>query len=67
MDKEDQYDRKENNSREIYIDERLRKPYIIPAERMKRERRIAENIKELAKSLNEQFVSVHIDVSVKKT
>ena len=67
MDKEDRYNRKENKSSEIYIDEQLQRPYIIPAHRMERERRIAENIRELAKSLNEQFVSVHIDVTVKKT
>jgi hypothetical protein len=67
MDKEeDQYDRKENKSSDIYIDEGLRKPYIITADRMEQERRTAENFKELAKSINKRFVSVHIDVSVKE-
>jgi hypothetical protein len=61
---------RENKSKhcrsDIYIDEFLRKPYIIPADRMNREKVIAETIKKLIELFNEQFASVHIDISINR-
>jgi hypothetical protein len=51
---------------DIYIDECLRKPYIIPADRMNREKIHAETIKKIIEMLNEQSASIHIDISIKR-
>ena len=60
----------ENRSKQcrsdIYIDECLRKPYIIPADRIDREKRIGETKKKLIELFNEQFASVHIDISINR-
>jgi hypothetical protein len=64
MKKDRRKEKKQVQENKLYIDEKLRKPYIIPADRLVRERQIAELMKELAQLLNDQSASVDINVTI---